>query len=138
MNNEKIISKVQTSMYQQCQKRGYATVVDVLMDLGVLTKQAYENWRFGRVDYLEKVCTTNLHKLSFIVSNVYEFAKTNSLKPSFCYYKRYGMKKAKGNKVVQLRFSKSGAPSIEKRYATHFIDYKQMAQLKEEKKAKTT
>ena len=34
--------------------------------IGVLPKQKYEDWRFGRVDYLERVCTVNLRKLSFI------------------------------------------------------------------------
>ena len=40
--------------------RGYAAPVDVLMDIGVLSKQDYENWRFGKVPYLERVCKINL------------------------------------------------------------------------------
>ena len=47
-------------MYRQCRSRGYATVVDVLMDIGVLDKAKYEDWRFGRIPYLERVCTINL------------------------------------------------------------------------------
>lgn len=43
MNNQKIIEKVKISMFQQCQTRGYAAPVDVLMDLGVLSKQKYED-----------------------------------------------------------------------------------------------
>ena len=53
-------------MYRQCRSRGYATVVDVLMDIGVLDKAKYEDWRFGRIPYLERVCTINLSKLSTI------------------------------------------------------------------------
>lgn len=53
-------------MYHQCRSRGYATVVDVLMDIGVLQKDKYEDWRFGRIPYLERVCMVNLGKLSTV------------------------------------------------------------------------
>lgn len=49
MTDQTIVLKVQDSMYRQCQKRGYATPVDVLMDVGVLQESKYEEWRFGRV-----------------------------------------------------------------------------------------
>lgn len=57
-----------SAVYHQCQQRGYATPVDVLIDAGVLPKQKYEGWRYGKVPYLEQVCTCNLKKLSFIMS----------------------------------------------------------------------
>lgn len=43
MTDEKIIGKVHATVYRQCQNRGYAAPVDVLMDIGVLSKQNYEN-----------------------------------------------------------------------------------------------
>lgn len=45
------------------------------MDIGVLQKSKYEDWRFGRVAYLEGVCTVNLKKLSFIMHQVSVYAK---------------------------------------------------------------
>lgn len=83
-------------MYQQCQRRGYAAPVDVLMDIGILPKQKYEDWRFGKVDYLERVCTANLNKLSSVLHQMRVYAKRADLKPSFCYYKRWGVKKKGG------------------------------------------
>ena len=47
MNDKELIRKVHSSVYHQCQRRGYAPV-DVLMEIGVLPKQKYEDWRFGR------------------------------------------------------------------------------------------
>ena len=35
--------------------------------------------------------------------------------------------------MILLRFSKSGDPEIERRYATHFVDLKRTAQLKTER-----
>lgn len=67
MNDGEWIGKVHSAMYHQCQNRGYATPVDVLIDIGVLSKEKHEDWRFGRVSYLEAVCAVNLHKLSFIM-----------------------------------------------------------------------
>lgn len=42
MNDDELIGKVHSAMYHQCQERGYAAPVDVLMDIGVLSKQKYE------------------------------------------------------------------------------------------------
>ena len=139
MNNRDLSGKVRSAMYQQCRSRGFAAPVDVLMEVGYLSKQDYENWRYGRVDYLERVCKANLSKLSLIMREMRSYAAKAGLKPSFCYYKRWGTKKKNGQgrkPVIPLRFSKSGAPEIEQRYATHFVDLKRTSQLKEEKAAK--
>ena len=55
MNDKELKEKVRAAAEQQCQRRGYAAPVDVLMEVGVLPKQKYEDWRSGRVDYLERV-----------------------------------------------------------------------------------
>ena len=141
MNNQELTAKVHSAMYAQCRKRGYAAPVDVLMDLGVLPKQKYEDWRFGKVDYLERVCNVNLHKLSTIMHEMRVYAKKAGLKPSLCYYKRWDVKKkgGQGHKpVIPLRFSKTGAPEIERAYATHFVDSRQIAKLKEQKNEAAT
>ena len=92
---------------------------------------------FGKVRYLEAVCTCNLKKLSFIMKQIRSYAKKTNLKPSFCYYKRWGVKKKHGHKpVIPLRFSKSGNTEIEKAYATHYVDLGRTEQLKKEKMGK--
>ena len=54
------------------------------------------------------------------------YAEKSGLKPSFCYYKQWGVKKKNGQghkPVIPLRFSKSGDPAIERWYATEeFMD----------------
>lgn len=117
MNNEKIKAKTIAACQTQRNSRGIIILIDVLIDVGVLTKQNYENWRFGKVNYLERVCTCNLKKLSLIMHEVRSYAAKNGLKPSITYYKRWGAKRK-----MPLRFSKSGKPFIEKSYATHYID----------------
>lgn len=136
MKDSELIGKVHSSVYQQCQRRGYAAPVDVLMDVGVLPKQKYEDWRNGKVPYLEAVCTCNLRQLSFIMKQVRTYAIKAGYKPSFCYYKRWGIKKKDGQgkkPVIPLRFSKSGDPEIENSYATHFVDLKKTAEIKKQR-----
>lgn len=139
MNDKELIGKVHSAVYHQCRSRGYAAPVDVLMDVGYLSKQDYESWRYGRVDFLERVCKVNLSKLSLIMREMRSYASKAGLKPSFCYYKRWGTKKKNGQgrkPVIPLRFSKSGNPEIERRYATHYVDSKRISQLKAERTAK--
>ena len=125
MNNGEIIGKVHNSMYQQIKKTGVAAPVQVLMDLGVLSPADYERWRFGKVDYLERVCKVNLSKLSYIMKEIRSYARKNELKESWTFYKQWGGKGSKS--AVKLRFSKSGSESIERGYATHYISHEHLS-----------
>lgn len=89
MNNEKLIKKVDVAISDQCYKRGYAAPVDVLLQIGVLSKEKYKEWQFGHVDYLERVCNTNLSKLSLILHEIRVCARKKQLKPSVSDYKQW-------------------------------------------------
>lgn len=71
--------------------------VDVLVGMSLLAPKSLDDWRRGRVPYLEKVidCT---------------------LKPSVTVYMRWG----KGPKQ-RLRFTKTGNSRLEEAYARHFV-----------------
>ena len=136
MSNKELIPKIDLSMYYQLKKKGYATTVDVLMDLEILSKKDYELWRNGKVPYLEKVCNINLKKLSNVLHEMRAYAVKHNLKPSFTVYKRWAVKKKGGQgkkPVIILKFSKRGLEDIEKRYATHYVDAKVIEKLKKEK-----
>lgn len=117
MNNTELRQKVYSVMYNIQKERIYIAPVDMLMSIGVLSTKDYENWRFGLVPYLEKVCKTSLSKLSFMMKEFRIYALQNHLKPSFTAYNKWGVKGRK----IPLRFSKSGDSSIEEAYATHYI-----------------
>lgn len=122
---------VHNAMYQNLKKKGFVAPVDILMEIGVLSKEDYERWRNGQVDYLERVCKVNLKKLSAIMKEARAYARKNRLKPSWTYYHGWGKAKAK-----KLRFSKSGDKDVEHHYATHFLDSKRISDLKKEREAK--
>ncbi|MCU0663712.1 MAG: hypothetical protein MUC50_15455 [Myxococcota bacterium] len=90
--------------------------VDVLVGMGILEKSKLEDWRFGRVPYLEKVITCNLTRLSRTLRILRYHCHDLNLVPSVTVYKRWG----KGCKQ-QLRFTKTGDVKIEEAYRRHFV-----------------
>ena len=117
MNNEETKQKVKIAAMSLLHRDNYISPVGVLLEIGVLTKKDYEEWRMGRVHYLERVCKINLHKLNLIMAELRSFATGQNLKPSTTAYKKWG----KGKKI-DLRFSKSGDSRIELAYRTHYVN----------------
>lgn len=117
MNNIELKQKVYSAVYNTLKEKIYLSPVEMLIKMGVLSEKDYENWRFGHVPYLEKVCKTNLSKLSMMMKVLRAYARDNHLKPSRTVYNQWGIK----GKKAPLRFSKSGDSGIEEAYATHFV-----------------
>ena len=116
MNNTDLRNKIKLIGKEIIEEKGYLTSIDVLLKLDYLSEKDYENWKFGKVEYLEKVCGVNLKKLSTINKTIREISGQWNLK-SWTAYNKYG----KGKKI-RLRFSKSGNEQIEQAYATHYIN----------------
>ena len=126
MNNADLDKEVKRLVHLSRYEKGYVCPVDILMQLDYLSKNDYENWRFGRVDYLEKVCKINLRKLTLINKLIRKHSKDLGLQESWTAYNKFG----KGVKK-RLRFSKSGKQTIENAYSTHYIDKDRITELKE-------
>lgn len=107
MNDKEMIGAVQSAVCHQCQHRGYAAPAEVLIDIGVLSKKKYEDWRYARISYLESTCTVNLHKISWIMHQIWSYAIQSGLKPSFCYYKQWCVKKLSGQRHISKLTIKS-------------------------------
>jgi hypothetical protein len=116
LNNQQITEQTKTAASKLLKDKGYVSVVDVLMEIGKLSNQDYENWRHQKVSYLEKVIQVNLSKINTILRTMQKYSQDNDLKPSKTVYRSWG----KGPKKV-LRFSKSGDQNIENAYATHLV-----------------
>lgn len=117
MNNTDLRNKIKIIGGKIIEEKGYLTSIDILLKLDYLSEKDYENWRFGKVEYLEKVCSVNLKKLSTINKTIKEISGQWNLKQSWTAYNKYGKVKK-----IRLRFSKSGNEQIEQAYATHYIN----------------
>lgn len=117
-NRDNLVGEVGNSMYHQVNDTGYATAVQTLMDMRILSKEDYERWRNGQVPYLERVCKVNLKKLAAILQEMKRYATRNNLKPSFTFYKQWGRK---NKSTIKLKFTKTGNEYMENLYATHYV-----------------
>lgn len=93
------------------------TPIDVLIRMELLKPEDVENWRFGRVPYLERVIHCNLTKLGRILRILRMHAHDLKLVPSQTAYVRWG----KRGHRAPLRFSKTGDPNVEEAYSRHFV-----------------
>lgn len=96
-------------------ERQYVTAIDVLVGIGWLAPRRVDEWRQGRVDYLERVVEAGLGNISTAMRVFRGWGQQRGLKPSETGYV------ARSRRRQPLRFSKSGDPSIERAYRTHWV-----------------
>ncbi len=96
--------------------KNFVAPVDVLVHAGVLRANQVEDWRFGRIPYLEQVTQGNLSKMSRMLRILGFLCHDLNLKPSMTAYVRWG----KGPRIP-LRFTKTSEPRLEMVYARHFV-----------------
>ena len=113
---DKYYSKIVKAVDAELQSQKFVTPIAVFISLGLLDRRDVDNWRAGRVRFLEQVIKCNLAKASRILRIVRFHAHDLNLKPSMTVYRR----KTAGGKIP-LRFSKSGERNIEEAYARHFV-----------------
>lgn len=107
-------------------EREFVAPVDVLVGLGWLAPNRVDEWRQGRVPYLEAVVEAGLGKISAAMQLLRSWARARGLKPSETAYV------ARSRDRRPLRFSKSGDPAIERAYRTHWVS----PELSERKRAR--
>lgn len=90
--------------------------VDVLVEMGLLERKRLEDWRRGRVPYLEQAITCNLTRLSRFLRILRFHAHDLNLAPSVTAYMRWGKSPRQ-----RLRFTKTGDPRVEEAYARQFV-----------------
>jgi hypothetical protein len=97
-------------------RQKYVSAIDVLCGMGLLTPVHVDDWRKGRIDFLERVIQGNLKKISSSMALFRGWAREKGLKPSETGYVR----STRGG-TLALQFSKSGDAEIEKSYRTHYV-----------------
>lgn len=90
--------------------------VDVLIAMDILTPQKLEDWRRGRVPFLERCILGNLSRFSRLLRILRMHAHDLNLVPQVVEYRRTG-----AGPKQRLRFTKTGDPRLEEAYARHFV-----------------
>jgi len=114
--DDKMYPRVAQAVEQLLAKGKVVAPVDVLVQMALLDPKRLEDWRQGRVTYLEKVIDCNLTRLSRLLRILRFHTHDLKLVPSVTAYMRWG----KGPKQ-RLRFTKTGDSKLEEAYTRHFV-----------------
>lgn len=118
MNDKRLEERVRRVAEAALAERGFVIAIDIFLGLGWLAPSSEQAWRQGRTPYLERVVTANLSKISTAMRCLRVWAHKRGLRPSETAY----VARSRGHST--LRFSKSGKPSIERAYRTHWVSPK--------------
>ncbi|MCP3915307.1 MAG: hypothetical protein GY711_07110 [bacterium] len=108
---DKIYCRIVAAVERILEREREVRPVDVLVEMGLVSRTAVADWRAGRVPYLERVVRCNLAKASRILRILRMHAHDRKLSPKVVGYRHKGRR---------LRFSKSGDRGVEEAYARHF------------------
>jgi hypothetical protein len=114
--SDPMFPRIERAVAEQLAEGNVVAPVDVLVGMGLLRTDHLEDWRRGRIAYLERVITCNLSRVSRLLRIMRFHAHDLDLEPSFTVYNRHG----KGPRQL-LRFSKTGYANLDSAYATHFV-----------------
>lgn len=114
-NEVKLRRKTAAASNAAIAKNGYVTAIDALLATGWLRPEKVEEWRRGRVPYLEEAIVASLPKISAAMRVFRSLAESKGLRPSETVYVSWTKDRRR------LRFSKSGNPNLERAYRTHWL-----------------
>jgi hypothetical protein len=114
-NREALAGRVAKAAEAALAAQGYVSPIDVLVGIGWLDVASVERWRRRQVDYLERVVNSNLSRISEAMKLFRSWARQRNLSASETHYV------SRKPRRQTLRFSKSGNPTIEALYRTHWV-----------------
>ncbi|MGD1101551.1 MAG: DUF2293 domain-containing protein [Terriglobia bacterium] len=120
---ERVVEAANAALSDQ----GYVSPIDVFIRMGWLASVHVERWRIGRLPNLETMIQVNPDKISKTMALFQEWARNRNLKPSETAY----LARTTGPRC-DLQFSRSGDPSIERFYRTHYVS-PELSERKQEK-----
>jgi hypothetical protein len=102
----------------------YVSAVDMFLGIGWVDGGTVKRWLQGQLDCLEQTLQANPARVSEAIQLLHSWANRNGLIPSEASY----VARTPGHQ--KLRFSRSGDPTVEQTYRTHFVS----SQLSEKKR----
>jgi hypothetical protein len=113
---DKYYPRVVRAIAKILSKSDVVAPVEVLIEMGNLSKKNHDAWKKGQVPYLERVFEGSLSKANRILRIIGFHAHDLSMVPKITHYNQWG----KGKKRA-LQFSKSGDKKIEEAYSRHYL-----------------
>jgi hypothetical protein len=115
-HEDRLFPRIERAVATILERGKVVAPVDVLVEMGLLALEHLDDWRRGKVPYLERVIRCNFTKLSRLLRILRFHVHDLNLVPSMTVYMRWG----KGPRL-RLQFTKTGDPKLEDAYARHFV-----------------
>jgi len=112
---DKYYSRVVRAMAIILRRSDIVAPLDVLIEMGNLTKKNHEAWLADQIPYLERVFQGSLSKADRILRIIGFHAHDLQMVPIQAVYRQRGAGKNRA-----LRFSKSGTKRLEEAYSRHY------------------
>jgi hypothetical protein len=97
-------------------RQQYVSAIDVLCGMGLLAATHVDDWRKGRIDFLERVMRGSFWKITSSLSIFRDWAHEKGLHPSETEYVR-----TTRAGTTRLQFTQAADPDAEKTYRTHYF-----------------
>jgi hypothetical protein len=114
-NRRKLADRVVKAAEASLAAQDYVSPIDVFVRIGWLDPGAVQRWRQGQIDFLERAVQANLARISEAMKLFRSWASAKGLSASETHYV------ARAPQRQTLRFSRSGNPTIEQLYRTHWV-----------------
>jgi hypothetical protein len=114
-NRARLADRVSKAAEAALAAQHYVSPLDVLVGIGWLDPGTVKRWQQGQIDSLESVIQTNLSRISEAMRLFRSWAAEKELFASETEYV------ARTPQRPRLRFSRSGNPTIERLYRTHWV-----------------
>jgi len=114
-NRKKLADRIVRAAETTLAAQYYVSPVDVLVGIGWLDLGTVNRWRRGQIEFLEAAIQTNLARISEAMKLFRAWAAAKELFSSETDYV------ARTPQRQRLRFSRSGNPTIERLYRTHWV-----------------
>ncbi len=114
-NRAKLADRVARAAEAALADHHYVSAIDVLVGIRWLEPSAVDRWRQGQTDCLEGSVQTNLPRITEAMQLFRSWANAKRLLARETHYV------ARTPRRQTLQFSRSGAPTIEQAYRTHWI-----------------
>src|SRR5215469_10503733 len=113
---DRYYSRIVKATEDLLREKGFVAPIELFIRMELLSRESSEDWRRGRIPYLERAVQCNLSKASRILRILRMHAHDLDLIPALTVYKRW----TRGRRTL-LQFSKTGHRALEEAYARHFL-----------------
>lgn len=114
-NRQELEARVIRAAETALSRKQFVSAIDVFCGMDRLSAKQVDDWRKGRIDFLERVIQGNMRKISLSMAIFRRWARDKKLQP-----RETGYVRRTRSGRIPLQFSKSGDPQIEKSYRTHY------------------